>query len=162
MRITKVTGLAEASIRYTIDIIAVGSEAPDIEATLDAFMDAIEMHAVKAKDYDGMENRFGLKGEVIGMTRKSDKLVKIIWEGKDPLFEGAQEIMMDLIGTMGIMLRMQKKIKDKYRASWRDNHGNKPTFGPPSEVRHVQRHHTAWCDTLHEPLDPCNDFSDDV
>lgn len=115
-------------IRYTISFKP--TEAPpEFEATMDALMDALELHHQKALDYDGMENEFGLKGEIIGLTRKMGKLKRIYWHGKDPLFEDGQEILMDLIGSTLLMLRMQKKVKDKYLARWRIPKGpDKPDF----------------------------------
>lgn len=149
------TGLSETAVRYTIDIPTLDSEAPGLEDTLDALMDAIELHAVKAKDYHGDENQFGLKGEIIGLTRKIGKLKRLYWDGKDPLFEGGQELLMDLIGNAALMLRMQKKTSDKYRAGWRDNHGNKPTFGFiwPAQYRRTARQQMA-----HPPYPDVDDF----
>lgn len=119
------SGNIEYSIRFH------PSDAPpEFTDTMDALMDAIELHARKALDYDGMENEFGVKGELLGISRKYRKLKKILWDGKDPLFEDAQEMTMDLIGNAALMLRMLKKTSDKYSATWRDNHQNKPTFGP--------------------------------
>jgi hypothetical protein len=102
---------------------------PDFEGTMDALMDALELHYQKALDYDGMENEFGLKGEIIGLTRKMGKLKRIYWYGKDPLFEDGQELLMDLIGTTALMLRMQKKVNDRYRSKWRQSKTeDKPDF----------------------------------
>jgi hypothetical protein len=118
-------------LRYAITFNP-GQAPPDFEGTMDALMDAVELHYKKALDYDGMENEYGLKGEVIGLSRKMGKIKKIFWDGKDPIFEGGQEILMDLIGSAALMLRMQKKVKDKYRAEWRAPvSSDKPDFPPP-------------------------------
>ncbi len=116
-----------------------GQAPPSFEHTMDALMDAIELHYEKAKDYDGDENEFGLKGEIIGITRKVRKLKRVLWDGKDPLFEGAQEITMDLIGSCLLTLRMQKQVSDKYRAKWRIN-PNKPDFPLFGVTYHTSTH----------------------
>lgn len=119
---------------YTIDLD--GTENANFKNVLEAWLDALEFHELKSRDYDERGNEgdhvwdLGLKGEWPGVTRKIQKLHKIIWKGKDVLFEGGQEIMMDLMGALGLMLLEQKRISDKYNASWRINSGNKPTFGP--------------------------------
>jgi hypothetical protein len=104
---------------------------PDFEGTMDALMDAVELHYSKALDYDGDENEFGLKGEILGITRKVRKLKRLYWDGKDPLHEGGQEMLMDLIGNALLMLRMQKDKSDKYRSKWRNPiAGDRPDFPP--------------------------------
>lgn len=116
---------------YSIEIGTDGMKVPpDFEKTVDALMDALELHYHKALDYDGAEQEFGVKGEIFGITRKVRKLKRVVWDGRDPLYEGAQEMTMDLIGNSLLMLRMLKGTSDKYAALWRDNHGNKPKFGP--------------------------------
>jgi hypothetical protein len=127
VKITKNAGQAHAAFEYTISFDAHNSP-PDFEGTMDALMDAVELHYDKALDYDGMENEYGLKGEIIGITRKVGKLKKYYWDGKDPLFEKGQEVLMDLVGSALLMIRMQKKVSDKYKARWRDNSANKPDF----------------------------------
>lgn len=128
---SEITGV-QREVIYTISFDSFDAP-PDFEGTLDALMDAIELHERKARDYDGMENEYGLKGEVIGLSRKMGKIKKIFWDGKDPIFEGGQEILMDLIGSAALMLRMQKKIKDKYRSNWRAPvSSDRPDFPPPS------------------------------
>lgn len=118
---------------YTIDMD--GTENANFRQILEGWLDALEFHELKSKDYDERDEpggvwNLGLRGEWPGLTRKMQKLHKIVWKGKDVLFEGGQEIMMDLMGALGLLLHEQKKISDKYSASWRDNHNNKPTFGP--------------------------------
>jgi hypothetical protein len=105
-------------IIYSVEFIP-DEGPPNFEGTMDALMDAVELHYQKALDYDGDENEFGLKGEILGITRKVRKLKRLYWDGKDPLFEGGQEMLMDLIGNALLMLRMQKAKKDKYLAKWR-------------------------------------------
>jgi hypothetical protein len=111
-----------------------GKENPNFQKILEAWLDALEFHEMKSRDYSERDEpgvwNLGLRGEWPGVTRKIQKLHKIIWKGKDVLFEGGQEIMMDLMGALGLLLHEQKKISDKYSATWRDNHSNKPTFGP--------------------------------
>jgi hypothetical protein len=117
---------------YTIDLD--GSENPNFRNILEGWLDALEFHEIKSRDYSERDEpgvwNLGLRGEWPGVTRKIQKLHKIVWKGKDVLFEGGQEIMMDLMGALGLLLHEQKKIGDKYSAGWRDNHRNKPTFGP--------------------------------
>lgn len=108
----------EDTLTYTLTF-SPSTAPPEFEGTMDAVMDALELHYQKALDYDGDESEFGLKGEVIGLTRKMGKLKRIYWDGKDPLFEDGQELLMDLLGSTLLMLRMQKKLKDKYLAKWR-------------------------------------------
>lgn len=160
LRITKVTGYSEAAVRYTIDIVTVGSAPPDFEGTMDAMMDALELHYQKAKDYDGDENEFGMRGEIIGITRKVRKLKRILWDGKDPLFEGSQEILMDLIGSAALTLRMQKKVSDKYRAKWRVN-PNKPDFPPFVLGLEVPTHLTGPPSTQKPPFPDGHDIEDE-
>jgi hypothetical protein len=108
------------------------SAPPEFDDTMAALMDAVELHYNKAKDYDGDESEFGLKGEIIGITRKIGKLKRLYWDGRDPIFEGGQELLMDLIGNTLLMLRMQKKVKDKYRAEWRAPvSSDRPDFPKP-------------------------------
>jgi hypothetical protein len=123
---------------YTIALS--GHENPNFIHILEGWLDALELHELKSQDYSERDEpgavwSLGLMGEWPGFTRKIQKLHKIIWKGKDVLFEGGQEIIMDCMGALGLMLHEQRLIKDRYSASWRDNHGNKPTFGPgPRDV----------------------------
>lgn len=131
MKILKETG-PNGEISYTIELM--GTENANFKSILEGWLDALEYHELKSHDYSERDEpgvwNLGLKGEWPGVTRKMQKLHKIVWKGKDVLFEGGQEIMMDLMGAIGLMLHEQRKISDKYSASWRNNSSSKPTFGP--------------------------------
>lgn len=117
---------------HTSYVVALdGTENPNFRCIMEAWLDSLEMHERKARDYAARDEGFnlGLRGEFVGISRKVQKLKRIVWDGKDPLFEGAQEILMDLMGQVGLALMEQKRVKDKYFSQWRDNHRNKPTFG---------------------------------
>lgn len=124
----------DGTSQYLIDLD--GTENANFRDILEGWLDALEFHEMKSRDYKARGKAgsnpwsLGIKGEYPGISRKLQKLHEVVWEGKDLLFEGAQEIIMDMMGALGLMLHEQKLIKDKYSASWRDNHGNKPTFGP--------------------------------
>lgn len=122
------------AIHYSIFLD--GTEQAGFRQILEGWLDALEFHELKSQGYPDRGEAgstpwsLGLKGEWPGVTRKIQKLHSIVWKGKDLLFEGGQEIMYDLMGAIGLMISEQRKISDKYSATWRDNHSNKPTFGP--------------------------------
>jgi hypothetical protein len=131
---TVLPALSEGESQYVITLD--GKENAGFQKILEGWLDALEFHEMKSRDYSARTPAgrspwsLGLKGEWPGITRKIQKLHSIIWEGKDVLFEGGQEIMYDLMGAIGLMILEQREISDKYSASWRNNAPNKPTFGP--------------------------------
>jgi len=109
-----------------------GTENAEFRAILEGWLDALEYHEFKSKGYKNRDKfSLGIRGEFVGFWRKAQKLYSSVWEDK-PLVvaEGTQEVLMDAFGSLGLMLHALKVTSDKYSAAWRDNHGNKPTFGP--------------------------------
>jgi hypothetical protein len=108
-----------------------GTENVEFQDILDGWLDALEYHEYKSRGYKKRDVfSLGIKGEFVGFWRKAQKLLPLIWESKTLTGEGTQEVLMDTFGSVGLMLQALRKTSDKYSASWRDNHGNKPTFGP--------------------------------
>lgn len=124
-------------ISYTIALD--GKENAEFRAILEGWLDALEFHEFKSRGYKNRDKfSLGIRGEFVGFWRKAQKLYSAVWEDK-PLVvaEGMQEVLMDTFGSVGLMLQDLRKHSDKYSATWRDNHGNKPTFGPgPADVGH--------------------------
>jgi hypothetical protein len=130
MKISKETSDFNDATSYTIDLD--GTENAEFREILEGWLDALEYHEFKSRGY---KNRrifsLGIRGEFVGFWRKAQKLYSSIWEKEGLLVgEGVQEVLMDTFGSVGLMLHDYRKTSDKYRANWRDNHGNKPTFGP--------------------------------
>jgi hypothetical protein len=120
---------------YTIDLD--GTENAEFRSILEGWLDALEFHEYKSRGYKNRDKfSLGYKGEFVGFWRKAQKLYAGLWESTTLTGEGMQEVLMDTFGSVGLMLQDLRKRSDKYSASWRDNHGNKPTFGPgPLEPR---------------------------
>jgi len=114
-----------------------GTENAEFKQILEGWIDALEMHEYASHDYKNRELfGLGIRGEFVGFWRKAQKLHAEVWEQKLKLTrEGVQEVLMDCMGAVGLMLSEQRKNKDGYSASWRDNHNNKPTFGPGPDDR---------------------------
>lgn len=69
--------------------------------------EALELFLRKNKDYAGQEFTLGAKAQFVDMHRKFTKLQPIIWEGHDPEFESAMEILKDLFGHLCIAMYLQ-------------------------------------------------------
>lgn len=120
----------DGQIEY--DILLDGTENAEFREILEGWLDALEYHEFKSRGY---KNRrifsLGIRGEFVGFWRKAQKLYSSIWEKEGLLVgEGVQEVLMDTFGSLGLMLHDYRKSSDKYSARWRDNHSNRPTFGP--------------------------------
>jgi len=114
---------------YTIDLD--GTENAEFRSILEGWLDALEFHEYKSRGYKNRDKfSLGYKGEFVGFWRKAQKLYAGLWESTALTGEGMQEVLMDTFGSVGLMLQDLRLRSDKYSASWRDNHGNKPTFGP--------------------------------
>lgn len=132
-------GLFDGEICYIVSLE--GTENAEFREILEGWLDALEYHEFKSRGY---KNRrifsLGIRGEFVGFWRKAQKLYSSIWEKEGLLVgEGVQEVLMDTFGSLGLMLHDYRKSSDKYSARWRDNHSNRPTFGPgPEDAIRVQ------------------------
>jgi hypothetical protein len=115
-------------------IVLDGKEPAWFQDAMEAWIDALELHALRSHDYrDRSTFNLGVKGEFVGIMRKVQKLKQDVWDNKTLDREGVQEVLMDLMGSVGLMLMEWKRERgDVYGASWRDNSRSKPTFGPKS------------------------------
>jgi hypothetical protein len=133
--IQKQLPMAPGETAYLIELD--GTENANFRQILEGWLDALELHEERSRNYQERDIfSLGMKGEFVGVMRKVQKLYHSVWNGGKLTNEGDQEVLMDLMGSVGLMLSEYRKTRDKYSARWRDNHGNKPTFGPgPADVK---------------------------
>lgn len=143
-------------------IVLDGTENAEFRNVLEGWLDALEYHEYKSRGYRRRDIfSLGIKGEFVGFWRKAQKLLPLIWESKTLTGEGTQEVLMDTFGSVGLMLQALRQTSDKYSATWRDNHGNKPTFGPgpkafpvyPTHIHAFVLGQCTVCNISQVPLD---------
>jgi len=69
--------------------------------------EAVRLFLEKNMDYRGQEFELGARAQFVDMHRKFNKLKPIIWEGYEPQFESAMEILKDLFGHVCIAMYLQ-------------------------------------------------------
>ena len=85
---------------------------PEDEAsyrTVCMWMEALEFHLEKARDYQGAEQELGPKAQFVDMSRKWVKVKNAMWFGKELTgSEKLPEIIMDLMAHCALTLKMFK------------------------------------------------------
>ena len=72
----------------------------------------LHLFAQKNKDYGNNAGELGLRGQFADIWRKIAKLKKSMWDGEELLFEGTDEIILDLIGHLFLSLNM-RRVKEE-------------------------------------------------
>jgi hypothetical protein len=62
----------------------------------------------KNRDYKGQQMFLGVKAQFIDINRKFWKLKSILWDGNEPEFESAEEILFDFIGHSLMAIYFQR------------------------------------------------------
>lgn len=76
----------------------------------------LRLFAQKNKDYGNNAQELGLRGQFADIWRKIAKLKKSMWDGEELLFEGTDEVIMDLIGHLFLSLNMLRVREEAERA----------------------------------------------
>jgi hypothetical protein len=80
--------------------------------TLMVWMEAIEFHLEKAKDYQGAEQELGPMAQFVDMSRKWVKIKNALWNKQELTGpEKVPEILFDLMAHIGLTLRMIRRPK---------------------------------------------------
>lgn len=75
----------------------------------------LHLFAQKNKDYGNNAQELGLRGQFADIWRKIAKLKKSMWDGEELLFEGTDEVIMDLIGHLFLSLNMLRVKEEAER-----------------------------------------------
>lgn len=77
--------------------------------TIEIWMEALDFHLHKAKDYAGAEQELGPKAQFVDMSRKWVKIKNALWFGRHLTGpEKIPEILFDLMAHIVLTLRMIK------------------------------------------------------
>lgn len=66
----------------------------------------------KNKDYKGQQMFLGVKAQFIDINRKFWKLKHILWDGQQPEFESAEEILFDFVGHSLMAIYFQRNPEE--------------------------------------------------
>lgn len=81
-------------------------DSADVRASILKIIEAAALHSQKARDYAGAENELGVKAQFVDMNRKWVKVKRSLWDGNGLIYEDIDEVLQDMIGHIGITLRM--------------------------------------------------------
>jgi hypothetical protein len=124
----RMTDPAGVQFRITLN----DQEDPDrAMQTVEIWMEALEFHLHKARDYQGAEQELGPLAQFVDMNRKWVKIKHALWFGRHLTGpEKVPEILFDLMAHIGLTLRM---IQHPGNQPWaRDFSTSDPNFRWPT------------------------------
>lgn len=104
------------SCKNTLSVSAEVGDSQELVSIATRLMpEWLHLFARKNRDYGDNAQELGLRGQFADIWRKIAKLKKSMWDGEELIFEGTEEVLMDLIGHLFLSLNMLRLRDDAER-----------------------------------------------